>query len=53
MITKLRKAWHEKRSNFWFVPAAIVLDAVALSDGSRAESGSVDTLLEAVKLLAK
>ncbi len=31
MIAKLRNAWQDMRSSFWFVPAVIVLGAVALA----------------------
>ncbi len=31
MITKLQHGWQEMRSSFWFVPALIVLHAVALA----------------------
>jgi len=31
MITTLRNWWQDMRSNFWFVPAMIVLGAVGLA----------------------
>jgi uncharacterized membrane protein len=42
MITKLRNWSHETRSSFWFVPALIVLGAVALAAGLIAVDANID-----------
>lgn len=42
MITKLRHWWQEMRSSFWFLPAVIVLGAVALAVGLIALDVSVE-----------
>ncbi len=42
MIPKLRHWWQETRTSFWFVPAVIVLGAVALATGLIALDANVE-----------
>lgn len=46
MIQRLRHRWQELRASFWFLPAVIVLGAVALATGLIAVDANVELHFE-------